>query len=101
MPVSAEEKRVDTARRKFYGAYGRLWIALPVSFLAMGIADSYLKAPLNQGMTMANTLTYGAWAVIGLAAVDTVFRIVRYLVTSGSDAAPLARFPESESLQEE
>jgi hypothetical protein len=101
MPVSAEEKRVDTARRKFYGAYGRLWIALPVSLLAMGIADSYLKAPPNQGVTMANTLTYGAWAVIGLTAVDTVFRIVRYLFTSGSDAAPLARFPISESPREQ
>jgi hypothetical protein len=103
VPVSPEEKRVNTARRKFYGAYGRLWIALPVSLLAVGIADNYINAYTYQGSPdmydpalKAMYVQRGAYVVIGLAAVDVVFRIIRYLYTSGSDAAPIARFPKQE-----
>jgi hypothetical protein len=108
LPISPEEKRVNTARRSFYTAYGRFWIALPVSLLAMGIAESYTNAyPYNpssemyQSATRAYNINIGAWVVIGLAAADTIYRAVRYLYTSRSDAVPLAQFPKNESPQEE
>ncbi|MDR2617810.1 MAG: PEGA domain-containing protein [Treponema sp.] len=110
VPVSPEEKRVNTARRKFYGAYGRLWVALPLSLLTISIAGNYVDA-YNYSVTTgaadagmynkavnSNYFTVGAYAVIGLAAADTVFRIIRYLYTSGADAAPIARFPNQEPV---
>jgi hypothetical protein len=102
LPVSPEEKRVNTARRKFYGAYGRFWVALPAALLAVGIAENYVNAftynptvEMYQTANSAYNVSIGAYVLIGLAAADTVYRVIRYLYTSGSDAAPLARFPES------
>jgi hypothetical protein len=110
VPVSPEEKRVNTARKKFYGAYGRLWVALPLSLLTVSIAGNYVDAynysaaagAVDAGMynkaVRSNYFTVGAYVVIGLAAADTVFRIIRYLYTSGADAAPIARFPNQEPV---
>jgi hypothetical protein len=110
VPVSPEEKRVNTARRKFYGSYGRLWVALPLSLLTISIAGNYVDAYNYSAATGAadagmynkavnsNYITVGAYVVIGLAAADTVFRIIRYLYTSGADAAPIARFPDQEPV---
>jgi hypothetical protein len=98
-PVDPGEKRVDTARRKFYGAYGRFWIALPLSMLVMGMADNYIEAqPYSGSMDMydkATNASYfrtGAYALIGITAVDVLFRLVRYLYVSGADSVPIARF---------
>jgi hypothetical protein len=108
LPVSPGVKRVDTARGKFYGAYGRFWVALPAALLVAGMADNYVNAymynPTNEMYQTAGTaynVSIGAYVLIGLAAVDTVYRIIRYLYTSGSDAAPLARFPETPDPQGE
>jgi hypothetical protein len=109
MPVSPEEKRVNTSRRRFYGAYGRLWVALPLSLVTIGIAGNYISAynsgavykniPEQQEMydraVRANYVQTGAAVLIGLAAAETVYRIIRYLYTSGSDSAPIARYPEN------
>jgi hypothetical protein len=111
MPVSPEEKRVNTARRKFYGAYGRLWVALPLSMVAIGMAGNYInaynfgaasKSPSEQQemydrAIKASYVQTGAYVVIGLAAADVVYRIIRYLYTSGADSAPIARFPAQEN----
>jgi hypothetical protein len=108
LPVPPEEKRVNTARGKFYGAYGRFWFALPAALLAVGMAENYLNAysynlsyEMYEKGTTAYNVSIGAYVLIGLAAADTVYRIIRYLYTSGSDAAPLARFPETPGLQGE
>jgi hypothetical protein len=111
VPVSPEEKRVNTARRKFYGAYGRLWVALPLSMVAIGMARNYVNAynygpvspdPSEQQKrydraVRASYVQTGAYIVIGIAAVDVVYRIIRYLYTSGADSAPIARFPAQEN----
>jgi hypothetical protein len=74
----------------------------------MGMADNYINAyPSNptlemyQSATTAYNISIGAWVMIGLAAADTVFRVVRYLYTSRSDAAPLVQFPKIEAPPEE
>ncbi|AEF81424.1 hypothetical protein [Leadbettera azotonutricia] len=111
VPVSPEEKRVNTARKKFYGAYGRLWVALPLSMVAIGMAGNYInaynygaatKGPAEQQemydkAVRAGYVQTGAYIVIGLAAAETVYRIIRYLYTSGADSAPIARFPSQEN----
>ena len=99
IPVSPEEKRVANARKNFYSAYGRLWIVLPVSLIAAGIADNYLNAysyrPTAAMYNPALTSSYvktGAYVLIGLSAAEIVYRIIRYLGTSGANADPIARF---------
>jgi hypothetical protein len=98
-PVSPEEKRVATARNSFYSAYGRFWIALPLSLITIGLSESYINAyvysprPTYEMYNTANTWNYvkiGAFVVIGLAVVDTLFHVIRYLSVSGTDANPVA-----------
>ena len=103
VPVSPEEKRVSTARNNFYSAYGRLWIALPASLLAIGMADNYVSAynfrndmDIYKQANAGSIVKIAAYVVIGLAAGETVYRIVRYLITSGANADPIARFNNTE-----
>jgi hypothetical protein len=100
LSVSPEEKRVAAARNSFYSAYGRFWIALPVSVLAIGLSNNYINAyvnspyPTNEMYDRANAANYvsiGGYVLIGLAIIDTVYHIVRYLGASGADANPVVR----------
>jgi hypothetical protein len=99
VPVSPEEKRVAAARDRFYSAFGRFWIALPVSLLTIGLSNNYIYAynyglnPTREMYNTAKTWNYvriGAFVVIGLAVIDTVYHIIRYLSASGADANPVA-----------
>jgi hypothetical protein len=38
------EGRVDKSRRQFYGAWGRFWFALPLAWMATGIANTVIDA---------------------------------------------------------
>jgi len=109
VPVSPEEKRVATARNNFYSAYGRFWVTLPVTLLAINIAGNYINAyprqnPQTSAMyNSALTSSYvqiGAYVLLGLSAAEIIYRIVRYLGTSGTNADPIAQFkntlPENE-----
>jgi hypothetical protein len=93
-------KRVDTARRRFYGSYGRFWIIMPLAFMSIGVARNYIDAYNSNpsaGMEDYNRATAAsyvrpiAWGVLGLGISELVFRIWRYLYFSASDASPLAR----------
>jgi hypothetical protein len=108
VPVSPEEKRVAAARNSFYSAYGRFWIALPVSLIAIGLSDSYINAykygpnPTMEMFNTANIWNYvkiGAFVVIGLAVIDTLYHVIRYLSTSGTDANPVAVHTEYSNTQ--
>jgi hypothetical protein len=99
IPISSEEKRVATARNNFYSAWGRFWVAMPLSAMAIGLADSYANAynssqyPSTEMYNTASTWNYvkiGAFVLIGLVAIDTIYHIVRYLGSSGTDANPVA-----------
>ncbi|MCL2319701.1 MAG: hypothetical protein FWC45_06420 [Treponema sp.] len=120
-PVSPEEKRVDKARRGFYGAYGAFWIVLPAALITAGIAKSYVEAnntlPLNfysdpgsiddyntrkkiyDNAVMGRNIQIGANIVWGAALGVTFFQIFRYLLVSGGDAAPIVKAPAPERTE--
>jgi hypothetical protein len=93
--LSSDRQQVERARRQYYGAWGRFWIALPVAFIIDGITTSRIKshnyAVLNSGgytngmyndaVTWNNVRT-GAWVAVGLASADVIFRVIRYLYVS-------------------
>jgi hypothetical protein len=85
---------VEEARKRYYGAWGRFWIALPVAFLINGIADSHIEGwnshVMNSGGAAAENLLYdnavsyrnlrwGAWAVAGAALTDVCYSVWRYI----------------------
>jgi hypothetical protein len=97
---TAGTKRVDTARRRFYGSYGRFWIIMPLAFMSIGVARNYIDAynsnpsPVMEDYNRATAASYVrpiAWGVLGLGISELVFRIWRYLYFSASEASPLAR----------
>ena len=111
IPVSAEEKRVDRARRGFYGAYGAFWIALPVALIAAGIAGSYVdawnyvaatgmysdvddyntKKKIYDDATFATNVRRAATITWSVALGVTFFQIFRYLYVSGGDSTPIVK----------
>jgi hypothetical protein len=111
-PVLPEEKRVDKARRGFYGIYGAFWFILPAALLTSGIAGSYIhshnsvvlgqrytddyemrKSIYDRALTAqrVRVLSNVAW---GTALGLTFFQIFRYLYVSGEDATPIVKAPE-------
>jgi hypothetical protein len=99
-----EEKRVEKARRAFYTSYGIFWFALPAALLTAAISSSYIDAynyGADPGMydkaLNGYYATIGGYAAMGASLAGTFFFIFRYLYYSGSDAAPLARFPGQEA----
>jgi hypothetical protein len=95
-PPLLEDKPVEKSRRRFYSAYGRLWIALPVAFLLNGVYSAYNVSNAgypSQGMagnvTLYNWATIAGWAAVGAAGVELVYRIYRYLRNSSADVSPL------------
>jgi hypothetical protein len=95
MPHDPEEKRTGRARRRFYGAYGRLWLAVPVAFIISGMSSSYADAYiLNPSKTTEQYeraqryqyISLGTIIAAGLVGAEAVYRIFRYVRTSGEDA---------------
>ena len=94
-PVSPEEKRVDRARRGFYGMYGAFWFILPASLLTAGIATTHAKLDSEnnrvynpgwwEGVYIGANVTWGA--ALGV----TLFQMFRYLYFSGGDATPIVK----------
>jgi hypothetical protein len=80
--------RVEDARRKYYAAWGRLWIILPAVFFFSGLADARIEGWNSSSLTdqgyhasvmRYDALRWGAWAAVGLAGVDVIFNIWRYM----------------------
>lgn len=111
-PISPEEKRVDKARRGFYGVYGAFWFILPASLITAGIAGNYInmynyvsaagtyysdedkqKTIYNRAVT-SQYFQRGAYGFMGVALGVTFFQIFRYLFVSGGDATPIVKAPE-------
>ena len=118
VPISPEEKRVDRARRGFYGAYGAFWVILPVAILTAGFAMSYIEANNYVAVTgyynddfetrrkiydsaVVSTKVRLAATITWTAALGvTFFQIFRYLYVSGADSTPIVNFPKSETKAE-
>jgi len=104
--VSPAIGRTEKARKGFYGAFGRLWIGLPIAFVLMGIADSYLNSwkvldktkftdaaareeQFNKTKTWYN-VKIGAGIGIGLLAADAVIRFFIYMYQANRESSILA-----------
>ncbi|MDR2553030.1 MAG: hypothetical protein LBD31_07705 [Treponema sp.] len=89
-----DDKPVDVKRRKFYGAYGRLWVFLPLAFLVNGITRSY-NTPNIPVMYEKykdwhmDYLTIGAWALTGVFLVESLIRMGIYVHTATRESVPL------------
>jgi hypothetical protein len=101
---SPEEKRVERARRAFYTSYGIFWFVLPAALLTSAIAGSYINAynysgnpEIYDSALKGYYASLTGYATMGISLAGTFFFIFRYLYYSGSDAAPLARFPVPEA----
>ena len=95
LPVNAEEKRVDRARRGFYWAYGAFWFILPASILTAGYAKTYMYS--EDYMPKWYTIRIAANALWGSALGVTLFQMFRYLYYSGGDSTPIVRVPKTEA----
>jgi hypothetical protein len=111
VPTTAAEQRVTKARRQYYGAWGRFWIALPIAFVLQGINSAQVRAvnntppsegphPLYKSALDGYYISIGAWIVFGLVTAEVLFRAGVYLYTSWKDADPLVRSPSASKSTE-
>ncbi|MFP3040413.1 PEGA domain-containing protein [Treponema primitia] len=98
IPAGKDKKPLDTARRKYYGAWTHVWIALPVAFLLSGITLNYQNAytmSLDPDMydtyqTLSNVTT-GAWIVFSAVMVESIYRVLRYGSTASKSVPKIAK----------
>jgi hypothetical protein len=91
-----DEKPVEKRRRQFYGAWGRLWVTLPLAFLLDGVARSYATAYNNSGnreiLDHFNTSYYisrGMMIAAGVFGAESLIRLIIYIHTANREAVPL------------
>ena len=94
-----EDGAVDKARRGFYGAWGRFWIAVPLYLVINSMSGNYSSA-LNSALYPTKKDTeradYYRIAAIGagVAAIgfgaEFVGRLVYYVIMSNRDRTPLS-----------
>jgi hypothetical protein len=97
-PPPEGTKPVEKARRRFYGAYGRFWLTLPVAFVIQGIYSSQIAGyqahptiELYEDIMVTQKISIGAWIVFGAVSAEFVVRTVLYLYNAWKDAPQLAR----------
>ena len=89
----------EDARKKFYGAFGRFSVAMPIAFFVSGLAFSYENASVrydgsSELAKLADRAAFAStvlWTATTAFAAESVFRFIRYLKRSGERAAKLAR----------
>jgi hypothetical protein len=105
-----EENVVDKARRGFYGAWGRFWIALPLALVVNGMYSSYLSAynmapaRTEDDFNTARTYQYaamGAGILAGGFGVEFAVRLVYYVIVSNKERSPLVPPAPPEPVAEE
>ncbi|MCA1950055.1 MAG: PEGA domain-containing protein [Treponema sp.] len=91
---SRGKQTVEQARKGFYGAFGRFWLALPAAFLLSGITDTYINAYNLSGnrdlINPATTFYYssqGAWVVTGIFLIESLFRLGFYVYSASNGAS--------------
>jgi hypothetical protein len=97
------EDRTNTARRKFYSAYGRFWIALPLAVLGIGlnntIASVYSSYGTPQMLQEQQTIYWASMGVnilMGVFLAESFYRIGRYVWEANKEANPLNKEKEPE-----
>ncbi|GMO43542.1 MAG: hypothetical protein Ta2B_24140 [Termitinemataceae bacterium] len=103
------EGRTEKARRKFYGAFGRFWITLPIFILSNAIYEqnyretnerSRTAGVLNQNFYDKTVtwqyLTIGFGALAGVFLLESVIRIVVYVYEANKPVNPIYVKPKSD-----
>ena len=103
LPPLSGEKPVEKRRRQFYGAWGRLWVTIPLAFLINGIKDSYLlgyrasaaslgppgNMELYDKASLFNNISLGAWIAVGVFGIESLIRLIIYVNAANREAVPL------------
>jgi hypothetical protein len=92
-----EKDAVEASRRRFYGAWGRFQLALPLAMIFRGIADTEVNAYNYRGnpdlYESAKTKYYiflGVSIAAGVFAAETLFHLFRYVYVSSKNSTKLA-----------
>jgi hypothetical protein len=98
--IPPAENRVEAARKKFYSAYGRFWIALPLAVLGIGLNNTITAAynstgdpELKQQRDAAYWGAMGLSIVMGACLAETFYRIGRYVWEANKEGSPLSPKP--------
>jgi hypothetical protein len=90
-----DDNPVEKSRKKFYGAYGRFWITLPLAFIINGVAQGYFNSyastrnpEMYNNYEVANYISIGAWSVTGIFLAETLVRMFVYVHTGTKEAIP-------------
>ncbi|GHU01430.1 hypothetical protein FACS1894147_01250 [Spirochaetia bacterium] len=95
MPPLPAEKRVDKARKRFYGYYGAFWVILPAALLLAGNSTAYTNQ-YNRNQTQENydaattwyNVSLGAGVAAGVAAALMIYQAVKYVGSSDDYSTP-------------
>ncbi|WP_041611632.1 PEGA domain-containing protein [Treponema primitia] len=97
-PQGKDPKPLGTARDRYYGAWTRFWIALPVAFMISGVSSTYENAYIvgkdpDVGNTyqILNAVSIGAWIGLGLITAESFYRIFRYTRTASKSVPALLK----------
>jgi hypothetical protein len=92
-----DEKPVEKRRRQFYGAWGRLWVTLPLAFFLDGLTRSYATAyTASRGNEEFLDRYYNSFYIsrgmmiaAGIFGVESIIRLIIYINTANREAVPL------------
>jgi hypothetical protein len=104
-PVPPQDKKtgdgpVEIRRKKFYGAFGRFRVMLPVAFLINGFFQAYVTGSgynagsvhnqdLYDSAILFQKITIGAWVGAGVFLAESLVRLVFYIRAADKEAVPL------------
>ncbi|HOJ98875.1 MAG TPA: PEGA domain-containing protein [Termitinemataceae bacterium] len=85
-PEKKDPPSVEVTRKRFYQAFGRFWLALPVAFLLNGIYQNYVIAVEYQGLynllgdaQRTYYVSAGAWVVTGIFLAESLYHLNKYI----------------------
>jgi DNA-binding winged helix-turn-helix (wHTH) protein len=106
----APTDRIEKARKRFYGAYGRLWIGLPVALMLLGVSESYVNAfnsvdwdkypdlydeKYPTAVFWSRTMPISAGIGIGVLAADVIIHLILYVYQANRSGAILIQKDKS------
>ncbi|MDR1149406.1 MAG: PEGA domain-containing protein [Spirochaetaceae bacterium] len=96
--------RVEIARKKFYSAYGRFWIALPLAILSIGLNNTITSVynatgdpDIGKQQQAVYWTSMGLNVIMGLCLAESFYRIGRYVWEANKESNILVKkAPEPE-----
>jgi hypothetical protein len=94
------ENRTNIARKKFYSAYGRFWLALPLAVLGIGLNNTIVAVySANPDPRLFQEQQAVYWAsmsfsiLMGVFLAESFYRIGRYVWEANKESSPLIKKP--------